>query len=93
MVSNLYCVYDLKVEVWHAPFCLKNDGHAIRHFTQMFNSERNMFNQFAEDFRIFMIGKYNDASGEIVGSNPVLLCEGTSLVQCDIKNDVESQKR
>lgn len=63
MVSKVYTVYDSKVEAYMQPFLMQTKGQAIRAFSDSVNDESTQFFKHPEDFTLFEIGEYDDASG------------------------------
>lgn len=58
-------IYDKKAKEYQAPFIMPNEATAIRNFMQAVKDEKNMLNQFAEDYRLDKIGEFDTIKGYI----------------------------
>jgi hypothetical protein len=67
---GLYAVYDRCSRVYDGPIPQSNDDTAIRAFTQMVNNPQSTVAQSPEDFTLFVVGKFDNATGEIVPCVP-----------------------
>jgi len=65
MITKLFSVYDSKVEAYMQPQFYRAKGEAIRAFEGAVNSKDTQFATHAEDFTLFAIGEYDDATGKI----------------------------
>ena len=81
MIAKIYCIYDKKAKLYHAPQLGHNDEQAKRMFQSLFNKD-NVFNEYPEDFSIWDIGTFNDENGFLVSNTkPELLIEGKQLIR------------
>lgn len=81
MKQQMYAIHDVKTGIHYGPACYMNNAHAIREFTQIFNSQNN-FSKFPADFNIINIGTFDDQSGFVTATEiPSLLCNGSELIQ------------
>lgn len=78
MKSKVYTVYDSKVESYMNPFLMQTKGQAIRAFADSVNDEKTQFYKHPEDFTLFEIGEYDDASGVYSMHESKVSC-GTAL--------------
>lgn len=65
MILKVYSVYDSKAGVYAQPVFYRNDGEAIRAFSNAANLADHPFCANAEDFTLFEIGDYDDLNGLI----------------------------
>jgi len=65
MITKIFVVYDSKVEAYLAPQFYRAKGEAIRAFEGAVNSKDTQFNTHPEDFTLFLIGEYDDATAKI----------------------------
>ena len=64
MRYEVYAIYDNKAETYTIPFFIQNQPMAIRSFKDLVNTEGNQFNKNADDYALYQLGEYEDASGE-----------------------------
>lgn len=76
MNKNLYSIYDKKAGACLGIFECPNDLVALRDFSQTcsYKPEKdiNRIAQYAEDYELLRLGKYNTATGEIEADKQVL---------------------
>jgi len=66
MKLNVYSIFDSAAKAYTNPFFMHNDGLAIRAFSDNVNSEQeNNISKHPDQFTLFRIGEFDDASGEI----------------------------
>lgn len=65
MVVGMYCIYDIKTCVFHPPMFCHNDDHAIRVCHQVGQQGKQIFAEYPEDFKLFCVGSFDDATGQI----------------------------
>lgn len=66
MKLNVYSIFDSAAKAYTNPFFMHNDGLAIRAFADNVNSEQeNNISKHPDQFTLFRIGEFDDASGEI----------------------------
>lgn len=70
MIHNVYAVYDHAAKAFLPPFCLRNDGQAIRAFTDCANSANHQFNEHPGDYNLFHIATMCDSLGEFTNVTP-----------------------
>lgn len=70
MKVNVYAVFDSKACVFQAPFTFSTDGQALRAFENAARSEGTAVGQNPEDYSLFRIGRFDDASGMLEPDNP-----------------------
>ncbi len=80
MRMKAFTIYDTKAKAYLPPFFLGETGQAVRHFTDAVNDGQSAFNKHPEDYTLFEIGGYDDATG-LVNSfeGPELVC---TALQC-----------
>ncbi len=80
MKKNLYCLYDVKSEFYGVPVLFHNDEDAKRGYSGIFQNPTSQSAKYPEDFRLFLLGVFNDSTGEIVcPETPAFLTELSSL--------------
>lgn len=65
MELKMYSIRDAKGEIFNPPFYKKTHGEAERDFHQLCKDEKSMPAQYPEDYDLYFIGTYDDATGKI----------------------------
>lgn len=69
MIVNVYSVFDCKAHIWMPPFTFRTDAEAIRALTNTANDPNSSMGQHPADFALYRIGKFDDASGEVIAES------------------------
>ena len=85
MILGLYAVFDVCSGVYDGPFPQRADAEAQRNFTGMVNKVDSPIGQNPEDFTLFKVGVWNDATGEIEKMPAKKLLNGAEAVSNVIK--------
>ncbi|QGH72845.1 MAG: DNA binding protein [Microviridae sp. ctjyu33] len=64
MILKVFTVYDSKVEAFLPPFFMKSKGEAVRGFTEVCNDSKSNFFKYPEDYTLFEVGSFDDATGK-----------------------------
>ncbi|AJK28300.1 putative nonstructural protein [Eel River basin pequenovirus] len=89
MIQYIFTVFDSAAKAFLEPFFAPTTESALRSFRQVVNKEGHQFNQFPEDYTIFLIGTFDQQTGIITPENPTSLgvaitfIEGRPVVQPD----------
>lgn len=70
MKLRMYAVYDRKATVFARPFCSPNDAMAKRSFEAAKLDSNTELSKFPQDFGLYLLGEFDDDSGEITGFHP-----------------------
>lgn len=70
MKMKVYSVHDQKAEAFLQPFFVQSRGLAVRSFSDAVNDEKHHFNKHLEDYILFELGEYDDATGLFTQDNP-----------------------
>lgn len=84
-MANKYIVVsirDAKAESYSLPFFQLNKALAMRMFTQLVNDSQSQANRFAEDYALFQVGIFDDATGMFEPMQPLHLANAL-----DVKSD------
>lgn len=73
MLHLVFCVYDVKAEVFGMPIFQRTKGEALRTFETEVNRPESMLNKHPEDYSLFLVGTYNQETGELVAQVPLSL--------------------
>lgn len=57
---KIYCVYDSKVKSFGTPFFFKNNGEALRGFSEVANDQKTQIGKYPADFTLFEMGEYDE---------------------------------
>ena len=77
----VYTIYDKKVNSYSPPFFVVHPQQAIRSLTQTVNDSESQIKQFPEDFALYSLGTYDDATGLFTqNTTPQFICEANSLI-------------
>lgn len=74
---KVYSVYDEKALVYGLPTCFSTDGLALRAFADLVQNPNSNVHKYPGDFKLYRIGEFNDASGELISNTPVYLAVGS----------------
>lgn len=77
MITGLYAIKDTKTTFWK-PFVHHNDLSAQREFSNLVNSGNELVASNVEDFELWRLGSYDDATG-VIESEIVFICNGVSV--------------
>ena len=77
------CVKDRAAEVFNRPFFVPHRNVAIRDFTDEVNraAADNQLNKHPDDFDLYLLGEFNDNSGEFSISTPQVLVRAKDVLQ------------
>lgn len=79
-MNKAYSVFDVKAAAYDSPFFFSTDAVAVRSFQEVVNTKGTPFNMYPGDFTLYHVGDFNEATGEMVGVQPRILCTAASLV-------------
>lgn len=65
MKLQLVSVYDAKAEVYSPPIAVPTLGMAERSFADEVNNPQSQYNKHPEDYTLFHLGEYDDATGVV----------------------------
>jgi len=77
------CVKDRAAEVFNRPFFVPHRNVAIRDFTDEVNrvAADNQLNKHPDDFDLYLLGEFNDNTGEFSISSPQVLVRAKDVLQ------------
>ena len=82
---NLFIVSvkDRAAEVFNRPFYVPHRNVAIRDFTDEVNrvAVDNHLNKHPDDFDLYLLGEFNDFTGEFIMSTPQVLVRAKDVLQ------------
>jgi len=82
MLHFVICVKDRAADVFNRPFFVPHRNVAIRDFTDEVNrvAADNQLNKHPDDFDLYLMGQFNDNTGEFLLAEPVLLVRAKDLL-------------
>lgn len=91
MKLKMFSVFDTKMAVFANPFYDQREESAIRSFSDAVNdpNPNNMWNKHPEDFSLYMIGEFDNDTGEIDLYKPQNLVTASALMS--LRRDLPSK--
>ena len=88
MKLKVFAVRDNAVGLYCQPHYSRTPGEALRAFEQAVTQEGSQFNKFAKDYALYMIGEYDEESGQHNSQHPVEIANALAIVaNQDVKGD------
>lgn len=78
MIQKIFAVYDSAAKAYLSPFCLPREEMALRSFRDAVNSEHQFANH-PEDYTLFLLGEYDNRTGQVQNHTPGPKLIGTAL--------------
>jgi hypothetical protein len=69
-MKKVYSVFDIKAAVYHRPMFLDTHGLAIRSFEDACRAEGSPLAQHPEDYSLWYIGDFDEATGVMQSAQP-----------------------
>lgn len=69
-------VLDTKVGAYAPPFFVRSKAEAIRSFLDACKDPQVSISKHPEDYRLFLVGSFDDLTGHLDPSLPEVLCQG-----------------
>lgn len=70
MKLEIFSVYDSAAQAFMQPFFAVSKGSALRSLTDAVNDEKHEFSKHAGDYTLFLLGSFDDNSGEFSCAPP-----------------------
>jgi len=85
MKAIIFCVRDRAANVFGQPQFTASTGSAIRGFTDGVNRKdaQNIMNAHPEDFDLYLLGTYDDNTGEFETHTPKQIAVGKDVIVRD----------
>ena len=87
MILNMYSLFDIKSRIFHPPVYCHNDPHCLRMFESELRKKQSIFAEYPEDFQIFNLGTFDDATGDIIPVKKPTLVQTLSALAGETDND------
>lgn len=93
MILKVFSVYDSKAEAYLPPFFMNNSGAARRIFGDCANDPDHMFGKHPEDYTLFEIAEFDDASAVVTpAKTPVSLGLGLEYIVSESYEDASVEE-
>lgn len=66
MKRKIFSIYDVKAQTHGTPFFFLHKGEALRAFMSVTNDPGTSINKYPADFKLHMLGEYDDQSGKLI---------------------------
>lgn len=77
----LYAILDNKAEFYRGPYCARSRAEALRDFQRVANETETQIGRHPEDFTLYVIGEFNDITGEVIPHAHASLGKAVDYVQ------------
>jgi len=81
MIQKIFAIRDIKAGNYATPFFMPSNGLAIRAFSDLVSDPKTTINRHPDDFQLFVIGEYDDNSGEIISTKPEFLSNASEYLK------------
>lgn len=82
----MFTVFDSAAGLFLEPFFAPTEAFAVRLFGYLVNKPGHQFAAHAEDFTLYVVGEFDQASGEVGRHNPKPLGNGLTLRTEDVED-------
>lgn len=65
MILNMYSIYDIKAELYNAPFSMARDALAARAFADLVSDSRTTIGAHPDDYKLVYVGQFDDETGSV----------------------------
>lgn len=76
-------VHDVKAEAWMTPMFFQANGQAVRAFGDAVRDKSTEFGKHPEDYHLFLIGEFDNQTGEITVCEAVHLVHGANIKEIE----------
>ncbi len=91
MKMSIFSVYDAQTEAYMRPWTAQTEGQATRIFTDELQRPESEISKHPADYSLFVIGHFNDSSGEITPQIPnKMLIQGHLTEQKPILEEIKN---
>lgn len=80
MIKSIYSVFDSKAAIFSPPFYMSNNAMAIRSFGEIVEDKNTMVARHPEDFSLYMLGAFDDETGNLASIKPINLVTASSMI-------------
>lgn len=87
---QMFAIYDKAISGFMTPFFLQAKGEAIRQFLDAAQDPETPVAKHPEDFQLFYLGHFDNASGEFVNEGPDKLITGLDVIYENSQKSVDT---
>lgn len=80
MICNMYAIFDTKADMYNQPFMFTTNGQAIRAFSDLACDTNSFISKHPDDYRLYRIGTFDDATGLLEPCRPEPLGMATEYI-------------
>lgn len=80
-MENIYAIKDNKVSTFNKPMVEPHLTVVQRQLQQVMQNPKSMLAQWPQDYDVYLIGKFDSRTGEVIPSPPTLIFNCIELVQ------------
>lgn len=88
MKLMMFSLFDAAAEAYMQPFFAQTRGQAIRSFGDLVNEVGSHVNKHPDDYTLFVVGVFDQQSGEVVHQTPVSLGNALEYVSRERRLEV-----
>lgn len=70
MITEIFSIYDMKVQAYSPPFNFRSKGEALRTFADMANDPASKIAKHPEDYVLYLVGSFDDQRGIVTPKLP-----------------------
>ena len=78
---KLYSIFDMKAHAYGPLLAYQTDGEAARAVAMALREKGSSISEFPEDFNLACLGTWDPQTGQVVGADPLVVCNLSALVQ------------
>lgn len=79
MKCFVYSVFDRASKIYDRPWIARSELEAQRAFTDEANRDGTPLNNHPDDYTLFLVGYWDDNTGELVPQVPTKVCNGAEV--------------
>lgn len=76
MILKILAPFDKKTALYDRPFLVRHTGEAIREWEIVCKDQQTKYGKNPEDFDLYLVGQFDDESGEVIPAKPQHLASG-----------------
>jgi len=81
---KMYSIYDKKMGSYMVPMFVKHIVEIQRNMIQVMSNEKSLVAQFPTDFEVYLLGEFNDKTGELtLKSKPEFQFNASDLTETE----------
>lgn len=81
MIHKIVAVQDIKVGAFSKPVAVPTEGAGVRAFADAVNDPNTEYSKHPEDYSMFVLGTFDDNTGEFVNQKPFQLAQAVALLK------------